>query len=102
MSESNPLSVQTGGDHYKKLKVQPVFYNWANKVPFIEGCCIKYLTRWRDKGGIEDLRKSRHLHDLLIYFETTELVLIEQEKVWELERAVSQAARDFEEEGERV
>lgn len=97
-SPSSPLDVQTGGDHYKKLKVQPVFYNWANKIPFIEGCCIKYLTRWREKGGVEDLRKSMHLHELLIYFETTPIVLIEQERIVELERLLDKAGKDFAEE----
>lgn len=92
---NSPLDMQTGGDHYKKLKVQPVFYNWANKIPFIEGCCIKYLTRWRDKGGVEDLRKSMHLHELLIYFETTPIVLIEQERIVELERLLDRANLDF-------
>lgn len=92
---SSPLDMQTGGDHYKKLRVQPAFYNWANNIPFIEGCCIKYLTRWRDKGGLEDLRKSMHLHELLIYFETTPLVLLEQSKIDELEQAMVQAGKDF-------
>lgn len=92
---TSPLDVQTGGDHYKKLKVQPAYYNWANGIPFIEGCCIKYLTRWRDKGGLEDLRKSMHLHELLIYFETTPLELVEQSKVQELERALACAGKDF-------
>lgn len=90
-----PLDKQTGGDHYKKLKIQPAYYNWANRIPFIEGCCIKYLTRWRDKGGLEDIQKSKHLHELLIYFETTPLVLIEQSKIDELEQAMVQAGKDF-------
>lgn len=94
-----PLDVQTGGTHYKQMKVQPAYYNWANNIPFIEGCCIKYLSRWREKNGIEDLYKSRHFHDLLIYFETTPIVLIEQSRIQELEDAVEQAMSDFKEEG---
>ena len=27
---------------------------------------IKYVSRWKDKGGIEDLRKARHYLDKLI------------------------------------
>lgn len=92
---TSPLDVQTGGDHYKKMRVQPAFYNWANGIPFIEGCCIKYLSRWRDKGGIEDLRKSMHLHELLIYFETTPIVLIEQSRIDELEQALRTAEFDL-------
>jgi len=64
-----PLDVQVGGDHYKKLKIQPVVYIHANKIPFMEGSAIKYLTRWRDKGGIADLEKARHFIDMLISLE---------------------------------
>jgi len=95
LQSPTPLDVQTGGDHYKKLKIQPAYYNWANRIPFIEGCCIKYLTRWRDKGGVEDLKKSKHLHEMLIYFETTPLELVPQSKLDELERACEQAHADF-------
>lgn len=63
------LDVQVGGDHYKNLKIQPAKYCHANNIPFIEGCIIKYATRWRDKGGIKDLEKARHFIDLLIEFE---------------------------------
>jgi len=63
------LAVQEGGAHYKKLKFQPVEYIHANGIPFIEGCVIKYVTRWRDKGGVEDLRKAKHFIDMLIELE---------------------------------
>jgi len=63
------LDIQEGGDHYKSLTIQPVEYMIANGIPFVEGCCIKYLTRWRAKGGVSDLRKARHLIDILIEHE---------------------------------
>jgi hypothetical protein len=63
------LQVQEGGDHYKKLKIQPVEYIHANGLPFAEGSVIKYVTRWRDKNGIADLKKARHFLDLLIELE---------------------------------
>lgn len=66
---TKPLDVQVGGGHYKKLKIQPIEYIHANNIPFAEGCAIKYLSRWRDKGGIEDLKKARHFIDLLIELE---------------------------------
>lgn len=65
-----PLSTQVGGGHYKKMVIQPVEFIHKNNIPFIEGCVIKYVSRWRDKGGVEDLRKARHFLDLLIGFET--------------------------------
>jgi len=57
---------QIGGDHYKKYGIQPVEFIMANNIPFCEGNAIKYLVRWRDKGGIDDLLKARHYIDLLI------------------------------------
>jgi hypothetical protein len=63
------MSKQQGGDHYKKLKIQPVQYIHANNIPFIEGNVIKYVTRWRSKGGIGDLEKAKHFIELLIELE---------------------------------
>jgi hypothetical protein len=57
---------QVAGDHYKKLKIQPIEYILANNMQFCEGAIIKYISRWRDKGGIEDLRKIKHFCDFLI------------------------------------
>lgn len=68
-NSDNPLATQIGGDHYRKLKIQPVEYIHANSIPFIEGCIIKYATRWRDKGGVRDLEKIKHFVDLLIELE---------------------------------
>lgn len=57
---------QVAGDHYKKQKIQPIEYIMANQLPFAEGCIVKYATRWRDKGGIEDLRKIKQYCDFII------------------------------------
>jgi hypothetical protein len=63
------LTKQVAGDHYKKLAIQPVQYIHANGLGFIEGSVIKYITRWRDKGGVKDLEKARHFIDLLLELE---------------------------------
>jgi hypothetical protein len=63
------LDVQIGGGHYKSYAIQPVEFIHKNKIPYIEGCAIKYLCRWREKGGIEDLKKVKHYIDLLIEME---------------------------------
>lgn len=60
------LTVQHGGSHYKKLAIQPVEYIMANKIPYMEGNVIKYITRWKDKGGVQDLNKAKHYIELLI------------------------------------
>jgi hypothetical protein len=68
---NSALDVQVGGGHYKDYAIQPVEFIHKNKIPYIEGCCIKYLCRWREKGGIEDLRKVKHYIDLLIEMEAS-------------------------------
>lgn len=60
---------QIGGRHYKKLKIQTVEYVHANGIGYFEGNVIKYVTRWRDKGGLDDLEKAKHYLELLIEFE---------------------------------
>lgn len=62
---------QIGGDHYKSKTIQPVQYCMANGIGFMEGSVIKYVTRWRDKGGIQDLKKAKHFLELLIEYEET-------------------------------
>jgi len=65
----DPMKEQVGGDHYKRLTFQPAEYIIANNIPFCEGNVIKYVTRWRDKGGVADLKKARHYLDILIAHE---------------------------------
>jgi len=64
------MKIQIGGDHYMKLKIQPVEFIYKNGISYIEGNIIKYVVRWRDKGGIDDLRKARHYLDMLIEMES--------------------------------
>ena len=65
-----PLGIQIGGQHYKGLAIQPVEYCHKNKLGFCESSAIKYLTRWREKGGIEDLKKAAHFIEMLIEMES--------------------------------
>lgn len=63
------LNHQEGGTHYKKCAIQPIEYIHANKLDFCQGSVVKYITRFRDKNGLEDLKKARHFIDLLINLE---------------------------------
>jgi hypothetical protein len=65
-TDLTPKDVQIGGAHYKDLPIQPIEYCIRNNIPFAEGNVIKYVTRWRKKNGIEDLKKARHMLDILI------------------------------------
>tara|TARA_B110000908_G_scaffold156377_1_gene195487 strand:- start:72 stop:302 length:231 start_codon:yes stop_codon:yes gene_type:complete len=69
MGSQSALDVQVGGSHYSSSAIQPIMYIHANKLSFIEGSIVKYITRWRDKGGVQDLEKIKHYVDLLIELE---------------------------------
>lgn len=49
---------QIGGDHYSKVNIQPIEYITANNLGFSEGNVIKYITRYKYKNGLEDLKKA--------------------------------------------
>ena len=66
---TKPLDVQIGGDHYKSMAIQPMEYSMANKLDACQHTIIKYVTRFREKGGVQDLEKAKHCIDLLIHFE---------------------------------
>ena len=60
---------QVGGSHYKKFPIQPAYFCYINNIPYIEATVIKYISRWRDKNGIEDLDKAIHFIELLKEYE---------------------------------
>lgn len=62
-------NTQVGGDHYKKYKIQPIEYAYANKMGALEHGVIKYVTRHQDKGKAEDIRKAIHYLKLILEFE---------------------------------
>jgi len=57
---------QIGGKHYKEYKIQPIEFIMKNKLSFIQGNVIKYICRYKNKNGIEDLEKIKHYCDLAI------------------------------------
>lgn len=67
--EANALTSQVGGSHYKKYKIQPVEYAMANELNYCQANAVKYVTRYKDKGGIEDLKKAIHNIEILIELE---------------------------------
>ena len=57
---------QIGGNHYLKYKIQPVDFIIKNNIGFVEGNIIKYILRFKEKGGVQDLLKAKHYIELLI------------------------------------
>jgi hypothetical protein len=58
---------QVGGHHYKRYgDLQPwdVVLQW--KLGYLEGTALKYIARWRDKGGIDDIKKAIHFLEKLV------------------------------------
>ncbi len=60
---------QVGGNHYTKLAIQPMEYSMKNKLDPLQHTAIKYVTRFRDKNGIEDLEKAIDCIKMLIEYE---------------------------------
>lgn len=62
----SPEKTQVGGDYYTKLPIQPWDIIKANNLNFFEGNVIKYLLRYKEKNGLEDLQKAKHYIEELI------------------------------------
>ena len=56
----NANDVQVAGTHYKDKAIQPWDYIIANELGYLEGNIVKYVSRWKDKGGLDDLKKAQH------------------------------------------
>lgn len=59
------MAKQVGGTHYQ-LPIQPVEYIVKNNLGYLEGNVIKYVTRYKNKNGVEDLHKAMHYLEMLI------------------------------------
>jgi hypothetical protein len=66
---TNANAQQVSGKHYKEKEIQPWDYIYANNLGYFEGNCVKYVSRWKDKGGIADLQKAIHYLEKLIELE---------------------------------
>lgn len=62
-------SIQIGGEHYKTKAIQPWDFIAANELGYMEGCIVKYVSRYKYKGGLEDLQKAMHYLSKLVEIE---------------------------------
>ena len=46
----------------------------ANKLDYFQGNVVKYVSRYKDKNGLEDLKKARHYIDKIIENDYTRTV----------------------------
>ena len=68
--------------HYLKYEIEPITFIMRNKLDFPTGNVIKYVMRWRDKNGVQDLQKAKRYIDMMIELETTGQ--IDKVKKWQL------------------
>ena len=66
LDEAFPQDKQIGGSHYKKFKIQPYEFISHNDLSFFQGNVIKYVCRYMNKNGIQDLEKVIHYCELEI------------------------------------
>jgi hypothetical protein len=52
--------------HYVNMHITPIEYITSNNLEFEVGNIIKYVSRYENKNGLEDLLKARKYLDLLI------------------------------------
>lgn len=67
--EQKAFETQVGGGHYAKLKIQPMQYCLENNLNYAQSNAIKYITRYKDKNGKQDLEKAIHCLQLLMEYE---------------------------------
>lgn len=65
----NALHTQVGGNHYSKMAITPFEYAYRNHLDPISFSIVKYVSRFRDKNGREDLEKAKNCIDQLIALE---------------------------------
>jgi hypothetical protein len=65
-TDTFPQDKQIGGSHYKKFLIQPYEFISKNALSFFQGNVIKYVCRYKNKAGIQDLEKIIHYCELEI------------------------------------
>lgn len=65
IQEDTAYSTQIGGNHYKDMKIQPVEFCMKNNLNYCQSSAIKYICRYKNKNGEQDLDKAIHFIQLL-------------------------------------
>lgn len=66
MTQQKATERQVGGSHYKDLPIQPGKYIRTNGLGWYEGNIVKYITRYKQKGGRQDIEKVIHYAQLIL------------------------------------
>ena len=80
MAEANEK--QIGGNHYKQYgNLQPWDVITAWNLGYLDGTALKYIARWRDKGGLDDIRKAIHFLEKFIEVESSKQASADSKKI---------------------
>lgn len=79
---------QVGGTHYQDCAGQcphcggvVKHWDWAAKLPYLVGCCTKYVARFQSKEGFKDLLKGlSYLHKMMETYYPAEWQAHEQQR----------------------
>jgi hypothetical protein len=63
------LAEQAGGNHYKDMPIEPWQIINALGLGFYAGTALKYLMRYKVKGGAVDIEKAIHYLKAVLEFE---------------------------------
>lgn len=88
------LDTQIGGSHYKNMPIQPMQYSMANELDACQHTIIKYVTRFREKGGAQDLEKAKHVIDMLIEFEQNGVKPAPAQKSFDFNAKLNETLKD--------
>ena len=64
--EGYTLMDKISPDYYQKGNIEVTDFIIDQSMSFLEGNVVKYLVRYKEKSGIEDLRKARWYLEKLI------------------------------------
>ena len=53
-------------DHYGDSEIDVISFCQANNLDFMQGNVIKYVFRYKNKNGLEDLEKAKEYIDRMI------------------------------------
>ena len=62
------LDYQVGGNHYHQMAYQPLSFIMELGLNFCEGNIVKYVSRYKYKNGLQDLKKAQHYLKFLLEF----------------------------------
>lgn len=89
------LDRQVGGSHYTGRGVQPVEIWLSCLLGGCESSVIKYLTRWRDKGGVQDLRKAKHFLEIILEADNYQEQFARQRQAYPMHTSSNMTANDY-------